>query len=358
MLIFANIYISKAEIFNDIRNFFLSRVSFFYIKKKIKSIPKLTNATPIYMVKNLSNKRKIPEPEDHLPFIDVHCHLPFPRPRNDKLPSDKSQLETYFNLGGQFLITSTIDINTLNHTLDFIERIKSKSYSDKYGFTCGWAPQTVTYMPKNKYSSAWDKWKEFVHNQNNKFLAIGEIGLDFHHAKTLEKRQEQVNEFRKIIEFTKDFDKPYVLHVRNAAPHEKDKKHPDHRFNEIDGATKQMLEILGEYNINANNVIWHCFSGPENYGKLLTEKGFTLSVPSSAFGFNRWRKVTKDSPLDALVTETDSYYQHPYKRGPINVPANVRYSIAAISYTHDTPQRETAEITVKNALDFFNIKIQ
>ncbi|MEJ2249137.1 MAG: TatD family hydrolase [Candidatus Lokiarchaeota archaeon] len=305
----------------------------------------------------MSKKSNIPKPEKDLHFIDVHCHLPFPRPRNDRLPSDKSQLKTFFELGGIYLISSTIDMNTLNLTLRFIEQNKDEKYIDKYGFTCGWAPQTVTYTPKNEYEKDWQKWKKFILNNNNSFLGIGEIGLDFHHAKTLEKREEQVSVFKKILELTKDLNKPYVLHVRNAAPHEKDKEYPTHPYNENDGATKEVLSILKEFNINFQRVMWHCFSGPEKYGKILPDKGFLLSVPSSSYGFNRWRKVIKASPLKSLVTETDSYYQHPFKRGPINVPANVRYSIATLSYTHKLPQKEIAENTIKNALQFFNIKL-
>ena len=87
-------------------------------------------------------------------------------------------------------------------------------------------------------------------------------------------------------------------------------------------------------------------------------QGFTLSVPSSAYGFERWRNVSKSSPLNSLVTETDSYYQHPYKRGPINVPSNVRYAISAIAFSHGLTQKEVSEITVENAIDFFNLKIK
>ena len=45
------------------------------------------------------NKIRLPEPEENLKFIDVHCHLPFPRPKNDRLPSDQEQLHNYFKLG-------------------------------------------------------------------------------------------------------------------------------------------------------------------------------------------------------------------------------------------------------------------
>ena len=300
----------------------------------------------------MPKKITVPEPEDNIKFIDTHCHLPFPRPRNDRLPTDREQLKNYFKLGGQYLITSTIDIHTLNLTLKFV-----KEFDTNFGFTCGWAPQTVTYTPKDKYDAEWKKWVNYIKENNDQFLAIGEVGLDFHHAKTLEKRNKQIEVFRNILELTKEYDKPYVLHVRNAAEHEFDRKHPKHRFNTKDGVNQEIIKILKDFEISPQKVLWHCFSGPEEYGRTLPPQGYLLSVPSSAFGFERWRKSTRFSPLDSLVTETDSYYQHPYQRGPINVPSNVRYAIAAIAYSHKVSQKIVSEKTIENAKKFFKLDI-
>ena len=300
----------------------------------------------------MPQKINIPEPEPGLKFIDAHCHLPFPRPKkNDRLPSDEEQYQNFFKQGGVYLISCSIDNITLKLVLDFM-----KAHPKNFGFTCGWAPQTVTYTSKNVYEDEWQKWRNFIVENPDQYLAIGEIGLDFHHAKTLPKRNKQIEELKRILELTKDLEKPYVLHVRNAAKHEFDRQNPKHRFNNADGANKEILRVLKEYNIKPERVMWHCFSGPENYGLELANQGFTLSVPSSAYGFNRWRKVTANAPLKALVTETDSYYQHPFKRGPINVPANARYSIAALSHTHKMSQEEVSQQTLQNALDFFKLK--
>ena len=296
-------------------------------------------------------KKRIPEPEKGLKFIDVHCHLPFPRPKNDRLPSDEDQYLNYFKIGGLYLITCSIDMETLMLIRSFIKN------KNNIGFTCGWAPQTVTYTHKDHYDKEWKKWIDYTINNSDQYLAIGEIGLDFHHAKTLDKRNKQVEELKKIFKLTKDLDKPYVLHVRNAARNEIDNKHPNHEYNKEDGATLEILKILKEYKINPKEVMWHCFSGPEEYGTILPEQGFTLSVPSSAYSFNRWQKVTKKSPLSSLVTETDSYYQHPYQRGPVNVPSNARYVIAAIAHTHSLPQEIVSEKTIENAMNFFNLDI-
>ena len=368
-------------------------------------------------------KKRIPEPEKGLKFIDVHCHLPFPRPKNDRLPSDEDQYLNYFKIGGLYLITCSIDMETLMLIRNFIKN------KNNIGFTCGWAPQTVTYTPKDHYNKEWKKWIDYTINNSDQYLAIGEIGLDFHHAKTLDKRNKQVEELKKmskeittkeemaqvatisaeskeignlinlqilnlvsnelkeihkeienlinlqelylydnelkeihkelkkIFKLTKDLDKPYVLHVRNAARNEIDNINPNHEYNKEDGATLEILKILKEYKIDPKEVMWHCFSGPEEYGTILPEQGFTLSVPSSAYSFNRWQKVTKKSPLSSLVTETDSYYQHPYQRGPVNVPSNARYAVAAIAHTHTLPQESVSEKTVENARIFFNLDI-
>ncbi|MFX1390686.1 MAG: TatD family hydrolase [Promethearchaeota archaeon] len=301
----------------------------------------------------MPKKEYLPEPEESLKFIDVHCHLPFHRPKNDVLPSDKEQYYNYFKMGGIYLITSTIDNTTLNLTLNF-----KKKFNHNFGFTCGWAPQTVSYTPKDVYKKEWKKWIDYVMNYPDDYLAIGEIGLDFHHARDLDKRNKQVDVLKQIFELTKDLDKPYVLHVRNAAEHEFDRENPKHKFNKKDGVNKEILVILNEFKIKPKRVMWHCFSGPEDYGRTLPNQGFILSVPSSAYGFNRWRKVTKFSPLESLVTETDSYYQHPYKRGPINVPSNVRYSIVAIAYSHKISQKTVSEKTIENAIRFFDLKVE
>ncbi|NVM45971.1 MAG: TatD family hydrolase [Candidatus Lokiarchaeota archaeon] len=299
----------------------------------------------------MPKKINLPEPEDNLKFIDVHCHLPFPRPKkNDRLPSDEQQYRDFLSNGGVYLVTSSIDNRTLDLILPFV---KDK---EKIGFTCGWAPQTVTYTNKDQYFGEWKKWVDFIESNQDLYLAIGEVGLDFHHAKTLEKREKQVKELKKVFEITIEFNKPYILHVRNAAEHEFDRDNPKHRYNKRDGATKEILGLINEFNINPKRVMWHCFSGPDEYGISMPKQGYTLSVPSSAYGINKWRRVTKQSPLTALVTETDSYYQHPYLRGPVNVPLNVKYSIVAIAYSHNTSQQEVSRITVENAIEFFNLE--
>ena len=83
--------------------------------------------------------------------------------------------------------------------------------------------------------------------------------------------------------------------------------------------------------------------------------GFYISIPSSAYGFKRWRRNIQGVSLNKLLTETDSCFQHPISMGGYNTPANVKYSVAAIAFVNDIEQQEVAQIVLGNAKKFFGI---
>ncbi len=290
----------------------------------------------------------VPEPEAGIPFVDTHNHI---ADRNFKgsLPSPAKQLSDYRKVGGQFLIVCSIDMESARDGLAFM-----KGSKDVY-FSCGWAPQTVTYTPIDKYEKDFGEWTRFMEANLIQIVAFGEIGLDFHHAKTLEKREQQIEEFDKILSVITPKKKPIVLHVRNAGPGDVDHGHPDHAYNKPEGAVQVVLIKLESHGISPSNVLFHCYSGPASMNDDLVRKGFWFSVPSSAFGIEKWNKVSRTLPLDRLVTETDSPFQHPRSMEPVNMPANARYSIAAIAHAKNMAQEIVAKKTVDNSRTFFHI---
>jgi TatD DNase family protein len=224
--------------------------------------------------------------------------------------------------------------------------------------TYGWGPQTVTYSSESEHDRDFPKYIEFLKNSSDEFVGIGEIGLDFHHAKTFKKRERQIEIFERIIRESKHLDKPYILHVRNAGPRDVDPDNPNDSYNESDIVNRIILEILEDEKIPPQNVMWHCFSGPSQYGPHLAEEGYYISIPSSAFGFNKWRRNSMGIPLNKILTETDAAWQHPYKIGAFNSPVNVKFAIAAIAYSNNLKQMEVAENVLKNAISLFRIDNQ
>ncbi|MHA1720163.1 MAG: TatD family hydrolase [Promethearchaeota archaeon] len=293
------------------------------------------------------------EPKIPLPLIDCHCHFPWNNTPSKMIESYDKQYELFFEEGGKFLISSSVDWKTLQFIKNYVEN------HDNMGYTAGWAPQTVTYTKKDEHDKHFSKWIRFLKENSNLYLGIGEIGLDFHHAKKLEKRTRQIDIFTKIIRETKNLNKPYILHVRNPTKNDVDTENPNHFYNEFDSVNKIIVDILENEKIEPSRVMWHCFAGPtKEWGNQLASKGYYLSAIGSAYGNKKMRKFTSEVPLSNILTETDAPYQHPYQYGEYNTPRNVKYAIAALAFSHSMEQENIANITLKNALDFFKISFE
>nr|MDO8112146.1 TatD family hydrolase [Candidatus Sigynarchaeota archaeon] len=297
----------------------------------------------------------IPEPEPDLSFCDVHGHVPWIEGtfKSDAwgktLASADKQHADFKKAGGVFFITCSIDLNSAVEILKFVEKHRDVCYS------CGMAPQTVTYTKTKAYESEFKQWLDIIEKNGEKIIAFGEIGLDFHHAKALGQRKRQIDELDRILSIVKGKKKPIVLHVRNAGPSDKDMGNPDHAFNQPDAAAREVVALLDKHGISPARVLFHCYSGPSSLNEELAKRGFFFSIPSSAFGFEKWFKVSTSLPLERIMTETDSPFQHPRSMEPINAPENARYAIAAIAHARGIDQKVVATTTLKNAKAFFKI---
>lgn len=289
------------------------------------------------------------DPIPDIPLIDCHCHFPLEKSSKGMPNSYNEQYQEFFRQNGKLIITST-GYHSYKFTQQFMKT------HDNMRMTFGWGAQTVTFSTEAEHNRDFPKYLDYVLNNTKEYICIGEIGLDFHHAKTIEKREKQIEIFEKIIQETKHLDKPYALHVRNAGPRDQDPANPNDPYNEPDRVNKIILEILEDEQIPPERVMWHCFSGPASWGKNLAEEGYFISVPSSAFGFRRWRRNSAEVPLNQILTETDASWQHPYKMGMFNEPVNVKYAIAAVAYTHGIDQDKVANQVYENALQFFDLK--
>lgn len=300
----------------------------------------------------------VQEPEPGLPFCDVHCHVPWTEGTisSDKgmssLPLPEKQIEEMREQGGLFFISSSIDLDTTRTCLDFV-----KNHEGIY-FTCGMGPQAVTYTKKPLFESRFEEWLSII-NENIDFprlLAFGEIGLDFHHAKTAKQRTRQINELDRILSIVVDKGKPIIFHIRNSGPGDKDPTDSGHPFNDPEAAAREVLTLVDAHGIAPSRVLFHCYSGPVTLNEELASRGFWFSVPSSAFSFEKWYKVSITLPVEQLMTETDSPFQHPRSMEPINMPSNARYAIAAIAHARSLDQETVAKKTVENARTFFGIQ--
>ena len=117
-----------------------------------------------------------------------------------------------------------------------------------------------------------------------RFVAIGEIGLDFFVAGLNRDRQEWF--YREQLRVARDFDLSVILHVRRSA----------------DVLLKHLRRI------DVRGGIAHAFNGSEQQARQFIERGFRLGFGGAMTyaGSLRIRRFAAELPEEAIVLETDA----------------------------------------------------
>ncbi len=170
--------------------------------------------------------------------------------------------------------------------------------------------------------------------QDPRAVAIGEIGLDYYWESAPRDKQKDI--FIKQIEMAKRFDKPIVIHARDAY--------------------EDTYNILKE---SAHRGIMHCYSGSYDMARRYVELGFAISLAGPVTFKNAKvpKEVATKIGIDHLMIETDCPYlaPHPF-RGKLNEPANVVYIAQEVAKLKNMEIEDVARITAFNAKRMFGIK--
>ena len=169
---------------------------------------------------------------------------------------------------------------------------------------------------------------------DEKVVAIGEIGLDYHYTKENKDIQKRV--FITQLEIAKSLGLPIVVHDREA--------HGD------------VLEILKAQ--KANNVLLHCYSGSVEFMKECCALGFKIALGGVVTFKNAKepKEVAKEIKLEDLMLETDCPYlaPHPF-RGQENSPKFIGFVAKEIANLRNIPYDSVVKQTTQNAREFFNL---
>ena len=173
--------------------------------------------------------------------------------------------------------------------------------------------------------------------KHEKVVAIGEIGLDYYYDNS--PRGLQMEYFIKQIELANKLSLPIIIHSRDAS--------------------METYEILKEHKKDIGCVL-HCFSQSLEMAELYLKIGCHLSFagPLTFKKSSKLKEVARNIPLDKIFIETDSPYltPEPY-RGRRNDPSKVRYVAEELSKLRAISVDKIAEITMNNAIEFFDIKL-
>ncbi len=170
-----------------------------------------------------------------------------------------------------------------------------------------------------------------------KFLALGEIGLDYHYDHSPRDAQQQL--FVEQLELARELKLPVIIHCREA--------------------WADLRAILRtHWSGSSLGGILHCFTGSREDAFELMEAGFLVSFAGN-LTFKKsddLRRVAKEIPVDRLLTETDSPYLAPVPhRGRRNEPAHVEEVLRQLAALRRRSEEEMATQVLGNFKRFFRL---
>lgn len=254
-------------------------------------------------------------------MIDTHTHL-----YSEQFDEDRdAMIQRALNEGVKRFFLPNIDSNSIEGMKDLVAKYPNNCYP-----MMGLHPCSVG---KNVAEDLALIEKELA---SNKYIAVGEIGIDLYWDKSFQQEQEMA--FKKQIEWAKKLELPIVIHCREA-------------FDEI-------LTILDEVNDEKLSGIFHCFTGNlEQANHILNYGGFKLGIGGVVtFKNSGLDKVVEQLNLKDLVLETDAPYLAPVPfRGKRNESAYVSRVAEKLAEIFQLPLAKIAQQTTVNALEIFKI---
>ena len=254
-------------------------------------------------------------------LFDSHAHL-----NDDRFAEDREELIAS-------LKEKQVDL-VVNPGADIKSSIHSIELANKYDFiyaAVGVHPHDVSELD----DSAIDTLRKLA-TENEKVVAIGEIGLDYYYENS--PREVQKEWFKKQIELANELKLPIIIHDRDA--------HGD------------TFEIIKNTKIPEIGCVIHCYSGNVELAREYVKMGCYISIPGTVTFKNnkKTREVAKEIPLEYLLIETDSPYMAPEPyRGKRNDPSLVAFVADKIAQEKGISYEAVCKATKENAMRLFNI---
>src|SRR5829696_5969402 len=258
-------------------------------------------------------------------FIDSHAHID-----GHEFDADREEVIQRAHAAGVSLI---LNVGTGDpHSGAFERAVQlSKDYESIYT-----AIGTHPHDARLYDDQAEEKIKNLINNE--RVIAWGEIGLDFHYDNS--PRDVQVEVFKRQLRAARECNLPVVIHTREAEA--------------------ETIEILqSEYEGARRRGVFHCFSGSMELAQKAIEIGFMISF-SGIVTFKKadeLREIAKQVPLDRLLIETDCPYLTPIPyRCKRNEPAYVLEVARCLAGIHGMEIEEMGALTSENFRRFFSRK--
>ncbi|MBN2669242.1 MAG: TatD family hydrolase [Bacteroidales bacterium] len=254
-------------------------------------------------------------------LIDTHAHL------YDEA-FDKDRRDIVFNAhkaGIKKILMPNIDSTTIDGMLALC-----KKYPQNIFPMMGLHPTSV----EDDFENELEIVKQWLDKE--KFVAIGEIGLDLYWDKTFFEEQIKALEFQ--IDLAIEHQLPVVIHCRDA-------------FDEI-------FEVFDRKFKPGLKGVFHSFTGDLlQANKIINDYGFSLGINGIVtFKKSNLTDVLSNIDLKHIIIETDAPYLAPEpKRGQRNESSYMFYTARKIADIYGKDIQGISEATTNNVYELFNL---
>lgn len=243
-------------------------------------------------------------------FTDTHTHLDGVEFDDDR--DEVVQRAQEAGVGRMFV--PAIDMLSAERALALSERYPGYVYP-----MIGLHPEEV----KADYESVLKAMRAMF---STRFIAVGEVGLDYYWSREYEK--EQLAAFEEQVCWSVETRLPLMIHCRKAQ--------------------NEMVALLRRYEKDLPGGVFHCFTGNEyEAAELLRFDRFVLGIGGVlTFKKSHLPEVLPHIPLSRIVLETDSPYMAPVPmRGQRNESSFVRYVLERIAICYGITPEAVADAT-------------
>ena len=255
-------------------------------------------------------------------LIDTHSHL-FLEELSEDLPQ---VIERARSAGVTHIFMPNIDSTTIDSMLSVCN-----TYNDYCFPMIGLHPTSVNADYEKELEIVARELRSF-----NKYIAIGEVGMDLYWDKTFLKEQQIVLD--KQINWALEYDLPVVIHCRDAFGY--------------------IYNVLEPYKNTSLKGVFHSFTGTDDEAaRILEFSGFLIGINGVVtFKKSRLPEVLTKIPLEKIVLETDSPYLTPVpNRGKRNESAYVKDTLMKVSDIYRMSPEAVGRVTSENALKVFGM---
>lgn len=254
-------------------------------------------------------------------FIDTHAHLDgaeFDSDRNETIERAKAA-------GVSKVFIPAIDMPSVSRVLAVCDSYPGYAYP-----MIGLHPEEV----REDWHNVLTEMKSMLDANTARFIAVGEVGLDYYWSREFEK--EQLLAFEEQVKWSIEYRLPLMIHCRKGQ--------------------NEMVHVLRRYQRELPGGVFHCFTGNEKEAaELLTFDNFVLGIGGVlTFKKSHLPEVLPTVPLDRVVLETDSPYMAPVPmRGKRNESAYVAHVLKRMAECYGVSEEQVAEVTNANVERIF-----